>query len=164
MVEVKVVKVAIDVNTKMPVIVLKEKGGEKTLPIWVGLFEAQAIALALENVKPPRPLTHDLAKLLIEKLHGEVDKVVISDLVNNTFYARIIMRRNGENLEVDSRPSDAIALALRLKVPIFIDEAVLDKVAVGSKSVVETKPIGDEEVEDFKKRLRDLKPEDFETS
>jgi bifunctional DNase/RNase len=92
-----------------------------------------------------------------------VDKVVISDLVNNTFYARIIMRRNGENLEVDSRPSDAIAIALRLKVPIFIDEAVLDKVAVGSKSV-ETKPIGDEEVEDFKKRLRDLKPEDFETS
>ncbi|MBA7692965.1 hypothetical protein ES703_101540 [subsurface metagenome] len=102
--------------------------------------------------------------MLIEKLHGEVDKVVISDLVNNTFYARIIMRRNGENLQVDSRPSDAIALALRLKVPIFIDEAVLDKVAVGSKSVVETKPIGDEEVEDFKKRLRDLKPEDFETS
>ena len=101
--------------------------------------------------------------MLIEKLHGEVDKVVISDLVNNTFYARIIMRRNGENLEVDSRPSDAIALALRLKVPIFIDEAVLDKVAVGSKPV-ETKPIGDEEVEDFKKRLRDLKPEDFETS
>jgi bifunctional DNase/RNase len=101
--------------------------------------------------------------LLIEKLHGEVDKVVISDLVNNTFYARIIMRRNGENLEVDSRPSDAIALALRLKVPIFIDEAVLNKVGVGGKSV-ETKPIGDEEVEDFKKRLRDLKPEDFETS
>ncbi len=163
MVEVKVVKVAIDVNTKMPVIVLKEKRGEKTLPIWVGLFEAQAIALALENIKPPRPLTHDLAKMLIEKLHGEVDRVVISGLVNNTFYARIIMRRNGENLEVDSRPSDAIALALRLKVPIFIDEAVLNKVAVGSKSV-ETKPIGDEEVEDFKKRLRDLKPEDFESS
>ncbi len=164
MIEVKVIKVAIDVNTKMPVIVLKEKQGERTLPIWVGLFEAQAIALAMEHIKPPRPLTHDLAKLLIEKLHGEVDKVVISDLVNNTFYARIIMRGNGENLEVDSRPSDAIALALRLKVPIFIEEAVLDKIAGGSKSAVETKPIGDEEVEDFRKRLTDLKPEDFETS
>jgi len=163
MVEVKVVKVAIDVNSKMPVIVLKEKKGEKTLPIWIGLFEAQAIALALENVKPPRPLTHDLAKLLIEKLEGKVDRVVISDLVNNTFYARILIRRNGENLQVDSRPSDAIALALRLKVPIFIDEAVLNKVAVGSAPTKDGKPIGDKEFEDFRKKLKDLKPEDFES-
>jgi len=155
MIEVKVMKVAIDVNSKMPVIVLKEKKGEKTLPIWIGLFEAQAIALAMENVKPPRPLTHDLAKSLIEKLHGKVDKVVITDLINNTFYARILIRRNGENLQVDSRPSDAIALAIRLKVPIFIDETVLNKVA--------GEPIKDEEVEDFKKKLRDLKPEDFKS-
>jgi len=155
MIEVKVMKVAIDVNSKMPVIVLKEKKGEKTLPIWIGLFEAQAIALAMENVKPPRPLTHDLAKSLIEKLHGKVDKVVITDLINNTFYARILIRRNGENLQVDSRPSDAIALAIRLKVPIFIDETVLNKVS--------GKPIEDKEVEDFKKKLRDLKPEDFKS-
>ncbi len=156
MIEVTVSKVAIDVNSKMPVIVLKEKDGDKTLPIWIGLFEAQAIALALENVKPPRPLTHDLAKSLIEKLNGRVDRVVISDLRQNTFYARILMRRNGEALQVDSRPSDAIALALRLKVPIFIDETVLDKIAVGDKP-----PINEEEIEDFKKKLRDLKPEDF---
>ncbi len=156
MIEVTVSKVAIDVNSKMPVIVLKEKGGDKTLPIWIGLFEAQAIALALENVKPPRPLTHDLAKSLIEKLNGRVDRVVISDLRQNTFYARILMRRNGEALQVDSRPSDAIALALRLKVPIFIDETVLDKIAMGDKP-----PIKEEEIEDFKKKLRDLKPEDF---
>ncbi len=156
MIEVTVSKVAIDVNSKMPVIVLKEKDGDKTLPIWIGLFEAQAIALALENVKPPRPLTHDLAKSLIEKLNGRVDRVVISDLRQNTFYARILMRRNGEALQVDSRPSDAIALALRLKVPIFIDETVLDKIAMGDKP-----PIKEEEIEDFKKKLRDLKPEDF---
>jgi len=156
MIEVTVSKVAIDVNSKMPVIVLKEKGGDKTLPIWIGLFEAQAIALALENVKPPRPLTHDLAKSLIEKLNGRVDRVVISDLRQNTFYALILMRRNGEALQVDSRPSDAIALALRLKVPIFIDETVLDKIAMGDKP-----PIKEEEIEDFKKKLRDLKPEDF---
>lgn len=156
MIEVTVSKVAIDVNSKMPVIVLKEKDGDKTLPIWIGLFEAQAIALALENVKPPRPLTHDLAKSLIEKLNGRVDRVVISDLRHNTFYARILMRRNGEALQVDSRPSDAIALALRLKVPIFIDETVLDKIAVGDKP-----PIKEEEIEDFKKKLKDLKPEDF---
>jgi hypothetical protein len=156
MIEVTVSKVAIDVNSKMPVIVLKEKEGDKTLPIWIGLFEAQAIALALENVRPPRPLTHDLAKSLIEKLNGRVDRVVISDLRHNTFYARILMRRNGEPLQVDSRPSDAIALALRLKVPIFIDETVLDKIAIGDKP-----PIKEAEIEDFKKKLRDLKPEDF---
>jgi len=155
MIEVKVVNVAIDSNSKMPVIVLKEKTGEKTLPIWIGLFEAQAIALALENVKPPRPLTHDLAKSLIEKLKGRVDKVVISDLRNNTFYAQILIKRNGESIKVDSRPSDAIALALRLNVPIFIDETVLDKVTIGGK------PIGDDELEEFRKRLKDLKPEDF---
>ena len=155
MIEVKVVNVAIDANTKMPVMVLKEKTGEKTLPIWIGLFEAQAIALALENVKPPRPLTHDLAKSLIEKLEGKVDKVVISDLKNNTFYAQILIKKNGESIKVDSRPSDAIALALRLNVPIFIDETVLDKVTIGGK------PIGEDELEEFRKKLKDLKPEDF---
>jgi len=155
MIEVKVVKLGIDANSKMPVIILKEKEGQKTLPIWIGLFEAQAIALALEKVKPPRPLTHDLAKLLIEKLDGKLDSVVISDVINNTFYAQLFIQRDRENVEVDSRPSDAIALALRFKAPIFVDETILKKLALGSK------PIRDEEVEDFKKRLEDLKPEDF---
>ncbi|MBE0477606.1 bifunctional nuclease family protein [Candidatus Aerophobetes bacterium] len=155
MVEVNVVNVAIDVKSKMPVVVLKEKGGDKTLPIWIGLFEAQSIALAMENIKPPRPLTHDLAKSLIEKLKGKADRVVINDLKHNTFYAKIMLRQNSENIQIDSRPSDAIAIALRLNIPIFIDEAVLDKVAIGSS------PIGDEEIEDFKKKLQNLKPEDF---
>jgi len=155
LIEVDVVNVAIDVKSKMPVIVLKEKGGQKTLPIWIGLFEAQSIALAMENIKPPRPLTHDLAKSLIEKLHGQVERVVINDLRNNTFYAKILIRQNGKTIQVDSRPSDAIALALRIKIPIFIEEEVLDKVAAGAS------PIGDEEIEEFKKKLKDLKPEDF---
>jgi len=155
MIEVKVANVAIDVNSKMPVVILKEKSGGKKLPIWIGLFEAQAIALALQDLKPPRPLTHDLTKSLIEKLEGKVEKVIISDLKNNTFYARIVMRKNGEDIDIDSRPSDAIALALRFKVPIYIDEIVLDKVAVGSK------PINDKEFREFKKKLKDLKPEDF---
>ncbi len=155
MIEVRVINVAIDIKSKMPVIVLKEKEGEKTLPIWVGLFEAQSIALALENVKPPRPLTHDLAKSLIEKLKGKVDRIVINDLRNNTFYARILIKQNGKSIQVDSRPSDAIALALRLKVPIYIDETVLDKVASGGG------PIKDKEIEEFKKELKELKPEDF---
>ncbi|MEA1964591.1 MAG: bifunctional nuclease family protein [Candidatus Aerophobetes bacterium] len=155
MIEVKVANVAIDVNSKMPVVILKERSGNKKLPIWIGLFEAQAIALALQDLKPPRPLTHDLTKSLIEKLKGKVEKVVISDLKNNTFYARIMMRKNGEVLNIDSRPSDAIALALRFKIPIYIDEGVLNKIAVGSK------PIDDKEFKEFKKKLKDLKPEDF---
>jgi len=155
MIEVKVVKLGIDVNSKMPVIILKEKEGQKTLPIWIGLFEAQAIALVLEKVKPPRPLTHDLAQLLIEKLGGKLDRVVISDVINNTFYARLFIQRNGENVEVDSRPSDAIALALRFKTPIFVDETIWKKLTLGSK------PISDEEIKDFKKKLKDLRPKDF---
>ena len=155
MIEVKVVKVAIDVNSKAPVIVLRKKGGGKILLIWIGLFEAQAIVLALQNLKPPRPLTHDLAKSLIEKLHGKVDKVVISDLINNTFYSRILIQKKEENVQIDSRPSDAIALALRLRVPIFIDETVFNEAGIGNE------PVGDKEVQDFKKKLEDLKPEDF---
>lgn len=155
MIEVKVVKLGINVNSKMPVIILKEKEGQKSLPIWIGLFEAQAIAFALEKVKPPRPLTHDLVKLLIEKLDGKLDRVVISDVINNTYYARLFIQRNRENLQVDSRPSDAIALALRFKAPIFINETILKKLALGNK------PISDEEVEDFKKKLKDLRPKDL---
>jgi len=155
MIEVKVAKLGIDINSKMPVIILKEKEGGKSLPVWIGLFEAQAIVLALEKVKLPRPLTHDLAKLLIEKLDGKLDRVVISDVVNNTYYARLFIQRNRENLQVDSRPGDAIALALRFKAPIFINETILKKLALGSK------PISDEEVEDFKKKLKDLRPKDL---
>jgi len=159
-IEVKVANVAIDVKSNMPVIILKEKKGNKTLPIWVGLFEAQSIAIALENVKLPRPLTHDLTKNIIEKLHGKVRRVVINDLRNNTYYARILMNKESEGIEVDSRPSDAIALALRLKVPIYIDESILNRIGTETE-IVETKPIEDKEIEEFKKKLEDIKPEDF---
>ena len=155
MIEVKALKLGMDMNSKVPVIVLENKGGGKSLLMGIGLFEAQAIASALDNVKPPRPSTHDLAKSLIEKLNGKVDRVIISDFVTHTFYARILIRRNVESVEVDSRPSDAIALARRLKVPIFIDERVWNKLAGGSK------PIGNEEAEDFKRKLKNLRPEDF---
>ncbi len=155
MIEVEVTKLGIDVNSKMPVVILKEKEGEKSLPVWIGLFDAQAIAFVIEKVKPPRPLTHDLAKLLIEKLNGKLDRVVISEVIKNTYYARLFIQRNMENLQIDSRPGDAIALALRFKAPIFINETILKKLALGSK------PISDEEVEDFKKKLKDLRPKDL---
>lgn len=155
MIEVEVAKLGIDMNSKVPVIILKEIGGEKAVLLQIGLFEFQAIALALRKVRPPRPLTHDLVILLIEGLKGKVDRVVITNFINNAFYVRILIRSNGENIEVDSRPSDAIALALRVKAPIFINETVFNKVALG------TKPISDKEIEDFEKRLKDLKPENF---
>ncbi len=156
MIEVKVAKLGIDVNSKLPVIILKEKEGEKSLlPIWIGLFEAQAIVFALEKVKPPRPLTHDLVKLLIEKLDGKLDRVVISNVINNTYYARLFIQRNRENLQIDSRPADAVALALRFNALIFINKTILKKLALGGK------PISDEEVEDFKKKLKDLRPKDI---
>jgi len=160
MIEVKVANVAIDVKSNMPVIILKEKKGKKTLPIWVGLFEAQSIALALENVKLPRPLTHDLTKNIIEKLNGKVRRIVINDLKNNTYYARILMKKNSQGIDIDSRPSDAIALALRFKVPIYIEESILNKVGAETE-IMDTKPIEDKEVEEFRKKLGSIKPEDF---
>jgi len=148
-----------DMSLKTPVIVLEKKGAEKTLLIGIGLLEAQAIAFALENIEPPRPLTHDLAKLLIEKLNDKGDRVAASDSLNGTFHARILLRRDDvKTIQIDSRPSDAIALALRFDAPILIGGRVLNKVALG------TKPIRNEEVEDFKKRLKNLRPEYFTPS
>jgi len=155
LVEVQVINVAIDIKSKMPLIVLQEKQGRKTLPIWVGLFEAQSIALAMENIQPPRPLTHDLTRTLIEHLDGHLQRVIINDLKDNTFYAIIVIDRNEQSIQVDSRPSDAIALALRLDAPIYIEETVLDKAGKGPN------PINDKELEQFREKLKDLKPEDF---
>ncbi len=155
MIEVRVVKLGICIISKMPVIILKEKEGQKNLHILISPFEAQDIARALEKVKPPRPLAHDLVQLLIEKLDGKLDRVVISDVINNTFYARLFLQRKEENVEVDSRPSDAINLALRFKAPIFIDETIWKKLPLNSK------PISAEEIKDFKSKLKDLRPNDL---
>ncbi|RPJ84666.1 MAG: bifunctional nuclease family protein, partial [Acidobacteria bacterium] len=100
--------------------------GQKVLPIWVGVFEANAIALQIENVVTPRPMTHDLLKNVISDLNGVVEKIVVSDLKDNTFYAMIHLLVNGNPVAVDSRPSDAIALALRARAPIFVEERVID--------------------------------------
>jgi len=151
MLEVKIVRVGIEVNSQLPMVVLKEKEEGKTFSLSVGLFELKAIAFALQNVKPSRPLIHDLTKSLIEALHGKIEKVVMTDLVNNTLYARIILREERRSLEVDSRPSDAIALALRSRVPIFITGKALNKM---------TALISNKEAEDFKKKLKGLNPGD----
>jgi bifunctional DNase/RNase len=116
----------VDPITNMPIVILRDKDGQKVLPIWVGMFEANAIALQIENVSTPRPMTHDLLKNVIHDLKASVQKVVVCDLQENTFYALIYLSVNGETVAIDARPSDAIALALRTRSPIFVEDSVID--------------------------------------
>jgi bifunctional DNase/RNase len=124
-VEMKIRGLMMDPVTNMPIVVLKDVGGTSILPIWVGIYEANAIALEIEKVSTPRPMTHDLIKILLHGLDTGVRKVVVSDLRDDTFYAVIWLEKNGELISVDSRPSDALALALRLDCPIYVDDVVL---------------------------------------
>src|SRR6266403_4637427 len=124
-VEMKIRGLLMDPVTNMPIVVLKDVNGTAILPIWVGIYEANAIALEIEKVATPRPMTHDLIRNLLFGLEAGVKKVVVSDLREDTFYAVIWVERDGEMISVDSRPSDALALALRLDCPIFVDESVL---------------------------------------
>jgi uncharacterized protein len=124
-VEMKIRGLTMDPVTQMPIVVLKDVNGNTVLPIWVGIFEANAIALEIEKVSTPRPMTHDLLKTVLMGLNAGVRKVVVSELREDTFYALIWLERDGELISVDSRPSDALALALRLDCPIYVDDAVL---------------------------------------
>jgi uncharacterized protein len=124
-VEMKIRGLTMDPVTQMPIVVLKDVNGNTVLPIWVGIFEANAIALEIEKVSTPRPMTHDLLKTMLLGLEAGVKKVVVSDLKEDTFYALIWLEKNGEMISIDSRPSDALALALRLDCPIFVDDTVL---------------------------------------
>jgi uncharacterized protein len=123
--EMKIRGLMMDPVTNMPIVVLKDVSSETVLPIWVGIYEANAIALEIEKVTTPRPMTHDLIKNVIMGLGGQVHKVVVSELREDTFFAVIWMERAGRIISVDSRPSDALALALRVDCPIYVDEQVL---------------------------------------
>lgn len=159
MVEMKVQGLFFDSETNQSIVVLKEEGTGRTLPIWVGLFEANAITMGIEHTWTPRPMTHDLMKNIIEKLNGVVRKITVNDLRANTFYAIITVEVGGRIVEIDSRPSDAIALALRVKAPIFVEEKVLD-----SAGHVEQKTTKKEVSDKWIDELFDkLKPEDFKT-
>jgi bifunctional DNase/RNase len=114
-----------DPGTNMPIVILKDVAGNTVLPIWVGIYEANAIALEIEKVSTPRPMTHDLLKNMLLGLHAGIRKVVVSELKEDTFYALIWVERGGELISIDSRPSDALALALRLDCPIFVEDTVL---------------------------------------
>jgi bifunctional DNase/RNase len=126
LIEMSIKGLMVDPITNMPIVILKDKLGERILRIWVGLFEANAIALQIENVSTPRPMTHDLLRNIITDLDGRVDRIVVSDLKDNTFFAIIHLTVRGERIAVDARPSDAIALALRTRSPILVEEAVID--------------------------------------
>ncbi len=125
-IEMTIKGLMVDPITNMPIIILRDKDGQRVLPIWVGIFEANAIALQIENISTPRPMTHDLLRNVIQDLKATVDKIVVCDLKENTFFALIYLTAAGETLAIDARPSDAIALALRSKAPIFVEETVID--------------------------------------
>lgn len=144
LVEMRIGALIMDPNTNTPIVVLKGIDSESVLPIWVGSFEANAIALEIEKVVPQRPMTHDLLRNIIVECGLRADKVVITDLLDNTFYASIDLTDvNGEPLHLDARPSDAIALALRLDCPIFVQQRVLDLSASSSSTPSETQDIDD---------------------
>jgi len=112
------------------VVILKEKDSDRYLPIWIGPAEADAIAVKLQDLSVPRPLTHDLLRTVIDSLGGSIQQILVNDLQNDTFYAKITIQSNGDSKEIDCRPSDAVALAVRAQVPIFVEEAVLDKAGI----------------------------------
>src|SRR5512145_714485 len=134
-VEMKIRGLMMDPVTNMPIVILRDNTGKMILPIWVGVYEANAIALEIEKITTPRPMTHDLIKNLLLGLETGVRKVVVNELKDDTFYALIWLERNGELISIDSRPSDALALALRLDCPIYVEELVLKtSKATGSAS------------------------------
>lgn len=154
-VEMKIKGLMIDPVTNMPIIILKDDTGESVLPIWVGIFEANAIAMQLEKIVSPRPMTHDLLKNVIETLSSEVNRVEITDLRDNTFFATIHLAGGGNGgLEIDARPSDAMALALRTASPILVHQRVLERSSSADS--------GDaEETERLRKWLETVDPEEL---
>jgi len=143
MLQMKVSGIAIDPFTNTPIVILKDEMNERTLPIWIGFMEASSIAMELEKTPRIRPITHDLVKNLLEKLKYDVTKIEVTDLRDDTFYARIYLKREGEEYSLDSRPSDAIAIALRTDSPIFVNEEVIEK----SKSI---------DIDEDKEKLNEL--------
>lgn len=154
-IEMTIKGLMVDPITNMPIIILRDTDGQRVLPIWVGVFEANAIALQIENITTPRPMTHDLLRNVIHDLKANIQKIVVSDLRENTFYALIYLTVNGEAMAIDARPSDAIALALRAQAPIFVEDSVIDH----AKTVDLAPDKGDSER--LQKWLENLDPDDM---
>ncbi len=151
----KIKGLVVDPISKMPIVVLEDLASERILPIWIGVFEANAIALKIENISTPRPMTHDLVKNFLEQLDISVEKIVVNDVRDNTFYAMIHCRYKDQTITIDSRPSDAIALSLRVDAPIYVEDEVVKK----AQSLKFDENL--EDSEKLKKWLENLKPENF---
>lgn len=157
MLEMKVRGLTLDPLSNMALVILRDLDGTKALPIWVGIPEANAIALEIEQVPTPRPMTHDLIKNILEGLSATVTRIVVNDLKDSTFYATIFLSLQGQEIRIDSRPSDAIAVALRVKAPIYVTLDVIERAG----SIDLTGQDVTEEPEKLKEWLDNLKPEDF---
>ncbi len=155
--EVKVMGIVVDPKASNPVVVLVDLTGEKALPIWIGVFEAEAISRGLEDVVTLRPMTHDLMKQILDTFQVSLTRVIINDLKGNTFYANLYLNVEGREMVVDSRPSDAIALAVRVKAPIFIAESVVE--ATKQMGLFASNLL--EEQDELKTIIENMKPEDF---
>ena len=156
--QMKVDKLGIDLLTHDPVVILKDMDGKRYLPILIGPFEATAIALALEGQTVPRPLSHDLMKSILDGLNAKLTKIIIHDIKDSTFYAKLVVENGGEDQEIDARPSDCIALALRANAPIYVTDKIVLEESVQDKKAEE------EEVQRFRKFIENLKPSDFKES
>lgn len=154
-VEVKVNGLAVDAQAKSHVVILKEKDGERVLPIWIGPAEAQAIARELAGQRFPRPLTHDLLATIVEGLKARVTRVVIADLKENTFFANLVIERDGEVVSIDARPSDSIAVALRTGADLYVNEKLL------AEPGEQEEPTAEEKADELRRFLENLDPEDF---
>ncbi len=155
MIEMELVGVRVELPHNQPIVLLKERTGDRFLPIWIGAVEATSIAFALQGVATARPMTHDLMRDLLSSLAVSVDRIVVTQLRERTFYAEIQMTQDGESIVVSSRPSDAIALAVRATVPIYADEEVM------AEAGIEIEDDDEQEVEQFKEFLDTVTPEDF---
>lgn len=155
--EMKVTGITLDPFTNMPIVILKDLEGKNAIPIWIGILEASAIATEIEKIDLSRPMTHDLLKNILTTLEIQVQKIEVTDLRDNTFYAQIHLSSDGREWTIDSRPSDAIAIALRTKAPIFVSQKVVDK----SRKVTVEKSDDKEQKEKWAEILENLSPEDF---
>lgn len=157
-IEFKIKGLMMDPLTNSPIVVLQDINSDTLLPIWVGIFEANAIALQIEKIDTPRPMTHDLIKGVLNQLNAKVTKIVVTELKDNTFYALIFLSAAGKVITIDSRPSDAIALALRTDSPIFVTEEVISKSSAASASAPNAERSSPE---DIRRWLENLNPEDL---
>jgi bifunctional DNase/RNase len=160
MVELSLVGVRVELPSNQPIVLLKEAEGERYLPIWIGAVEATAIAFALQGIQTPRPMTHDLIRDILRQTDIQVERILINELVEQTFFALIRMSQDGKSTDVSSRPSDAIALAVRIEAPIFAAEEVLEQAGIELKEDEESED-AEGEVERFREFLDQVTPDDF---